>query len=54
MFFKHAVTATTISAVLLAFETHAKTFKYETQKLDSSNTDIQYPGLDLNGASYAT
>ncbi|WP_226648704.1 hypothetical protein [Microbulbifer variabilis] len=53
MFPKFALAAA-ISAAFLAFEAQAKTFKYETLELDSANAAVQYPGLDLNGASYAT
>ncbi|BBM00407.1 hypothetical protein [Microbulbifer sp. GL-2] len=54
MFFRNTVKTIAVSVALLAFGAQAKTFKYELQDLHSSGADIQYPGLDLNGASSAT
>ncbi|HMW73328.1 MAG TPA: hypothetical protein PKD17_15975, partial [Cellvibrionaceae bacterium] len=38
----------------LAGTAHAKTYTYELTNLNSSNSQIIYPGLDLNGAKSAT
>lgn len=54
MLLRNIVKTVAVSVALLAFGAQAKTFKYELQDLHSSGADIQYPGLDLNGASSAT
>ncbi|GAB2875818.1 hypothetical protein ACCI51_14060 [Microbulbifer echini] len=54
MFFRNTVKTVAVSVALLAFGAQAKTFKYELQDLNSSNMDIQYPGLDFSGVSSAT
>ncbi|WP_444909363.1 hypothetical protein [Microbulbifer sp. TRSA005] len=51
MFFRNTIKIVAVSVALLAFGAQAKTFKYELQDLHSSNGEIQYPGLNLNGAS---
>ncbi|WP_444958105.1 hypothetical protein [Microbulbifer sp. ZKSA002] len=54
MFFRNTVKTVAVSVALLAFGAQAKTFQYELQDLDSSSGEIQYPGLDLEGASSVT
>lgn len=43
--------AMVVIGMLLAIGVQAKTFKYEIQEMNSSGTGLDYPGLDLNGAT---
>jgi hypothetical protein len=54
MFFRNTVKTVAVSVALLAFGAQAKTFKYELHDLNSSPAYIDYPGLDLSGASSAS
>ncbi|WP_413662470.1 hypothetical protein ACG1BZ_14730 [Microbulbifer sp. CNSA002] len=51
MFIRNAVKTVAVSVALLAFGAQAKTFQYELQNLDSIGGEIQYPGLNLEGAN---
>ncbi|WP_444914162.1 hypothetical protein [Microbulbifer sp. TRSA007] len=51
MLFRNTVKTVAVSVALLAFGAQAKTFQYELQDLGSFGGEIQYPGLDLEGAS---
>ncbi|WP_444941367.1 hypothetical protein ACJJI3_02350 [Microbulbifer sp. ZKSA004] len=54
MFLRNTVKTVAVSVALLAFGAQAKTFQYELQDLGSFGGELQYPGLDLEGASSAT